>query len=152
MAMVIFAGLFGCGRSDPADKVAAMNDSNIRRLANLYAGFQEVNDYQGPADKSEFKAYIQNKPAQKLEMMQIDPSDIDGLFKSESTGEALEVIYGLKGFLGAQMAVVFDSPDSEGKRMVAFTNGRPESIDEQQYKKLKEQPLRSNSEPQQSGP
>jgi hypothetical protein len=145
VVVVTGAGLAGCSQPSASSQIAAMNDSNLRRVANLYSAFQMRNGFQGPKDEAEFKEFIQSMPPQKLEMMLVDPSSIDELFMSESSGEALEVVYGLKGSLGAQMAAVFELSDSDGKRRVAFTNGGVELIDDQQYKQLKEHPLRDGN-------
>lgn len=147
------AGLAGCGRSDVASQVAAMNDSNIRRVANLYMAFQIRHGFEGPKDEAEFKGFIQNEmPPEKLKLMLIDPSNLDETFKSESNGEGFEIVYGLKGFLGSQMAVAFDQPSSYGKRRVAFTGGPVDTIDDQQYQQLKENPLRNSENSQSNGP
>ena len=80
----------GCGREEPADRVAAMNDSNIKRLANLYMAHQIRNSSKGPADETAFKNFIQNTMARhRLEMMQVDPNKVDALFISERRRSAV---------------------------------------------------------------
>ena len=148
----IGAGLAGCGQPDAASQVAAMNDSNVRRVANLYTAFQMRKGFHGPKDEEEFKDFITNEMLpKKLEMMGVDPGSLEELFTSESNGERLEIIYDQVGFLGAEIAVVFETPDSNGKRRVGFTNGPIETIDDLQYQRLKEKPLRNGETPQPPG-
>src|SRR3989304_3143365 len=66
----------GCTRDDSEGRVAAMNDSNIRRLANLYKAFQLRKDMQGPKDEAEFRRFIQQEMSPiKLKRMQVDPNN-----------------------------------------------------------------------------
>ncbi len=133
--------LGGCGGPDPANMVAAMNDSNIRKVANLYMAYQIRHGMVGPKDEVEFKQFIQTEmQPNKLEMMNIDPSNVDALFVSETTSQPFEVIYGLRGSTMAVAAVVFDQPGNSGKRRVGFTNSPVREVDEQQYEQLKQNP------------
>ena len=133
--------LAGCGGPNPGDIVAAMNDSNIRKVANLYMAYQIRHGMVGPKDEDTFKQFIQNEmPAEKLEMMNVDPSGVDALLVSETTNQPFEVIYGLRGSTMAVLAVAFDQPGENGKRRVGFTNAPAREVDEQQYVQLKENP------------
>lgn len=134
--------LVGCSGPNPSDLVAAMNDSNIRKVANLYMAYQIRHGMVGPKDEATFREFIQSEmPAEKLAMMNVDPSGVDALLVSETTSKPFEVIYGLRGSTMAVMAVVFDQPGENGKRRVGFTNGPVQEVDEQQYVQLKENPL-----------
>lgn len=133
--------LGGCGGPNPSDMVAAMNDSNIRKVANLYMAYQIRHGMMGPKDEAEFKQFIQTEmQPNKLEMMNVDPNNVDALFVSETTGQPFEVSYGLRGSTMAIMAVAYDQPGDNGKRRVGFTNAPVKEVDEQQYEQLKQNP------------
>ena len=84
----------GCGGPDRADQVGAMNDSNIKRVANLYMAYQFRKGMKGPADEATFKNFIQNEmPARKLDLMRVDKNNIEALFTSERDGEPFQVRY-----------------------------------------------------------
>ena len=54
LAISILAGglLAGCGNStDPDSAIAAVNQQNIQRLANLYFDYQMKHDWHGPPDE-----------------------------------------------------------------------------------------------------
>jgi len=136
--------LAGCGGPDAASQVAALNDSNLRRVANLYMAFQFRNGMRGPRDEQEFRDFIQNDMSpRKLEMMKVDPQRIDELFTSEQTGQPFEINYGVTGGTTSVLAVVFDQEGADGKRRVGFTNGPVEVIDRAQYDQLIQNPQRA---------
>ncbi|HEX6960955.1 MAG TPA: hypothetical protein VF175_03755 [Lacipirellula sp.] len=135
----LLATIAGCGGSDVADQVGAMNDSNIKRVANLYMAHQFRNGMRGPADEEAFKKFIQSGMSpRKLEMMGVDPNNVDELFISERDGQPFEVRYGLSGGPSAKLAVVFEQQGKNGKRLVGFTDGSVEEADEVRYQQLLE--------------
>ena len=138
-AMLAVATASGCGGSDVADKVGAMNDSNIKRVANLYMAHQFRKGMRGPADEAAFKNFIQNEMApRKLEMMQVDRNKVDELFTSERDGQPFQLRYGISGGPSAKLAVVFEQQGDGGKRLVAFTDGTVEEADEARYRELQD--------------
>jgi len=107
-AAALLAGLAGCsGGNSVADKVAAMNPSNIHRLSNLYAAHQMFKNGQGPADEAAFKGFVREFPADKLKMMGVDPNNGDAVFSSDRDGKPFQVRYQVGGGRGASDAVVF---------------------------------------------
>jgi hypothetical protein len=133
-----FVAAPGCGRQpDPAAIVAAMNDSNIRRVANLYTAFQLRNGGRGPKNEGEFKQFIQQTMSKrKLEMMQVDPNNVEALFRSERDGKPFVVRYGVSGGLTSTEPVVFEQEGRDGMRQVAFTNGPVEDANNSRYEEL----------------
>jgi hypothetical protein len=128
----------GCSRPSLENKVASLNDSNIKRVANLYMAYQRVNNWQGPKDKAAFVEFIQKMPAHRLQMMQVNVNDIDGLFQSERDNQAFNVRYGIGGGPGWSVAVVYEQNGIDGIRQVASTNGSVEEADANRYKALLE--------------
>ena len=131
------AALAGCGRDTTAKEVAAMNTSNIQRVANLYSAFQTYKGGRGPATEAEFQEFITQFDKEKLQMMGVNAGDLAGLFTSERDGKPFKVRYNVYGGRGAVAPVVFEQDGKNGKRMVAFTgNAKVEEVDESTYKDL----------------
>ncbi|MBX9625830.1 MAG: hypothetical protein K2X82_18665, partial [Gemmataceae bacterium] len=130
------AGLTGCGRDGTADAVAAMNTSNAQRLANLYAAHQNFKGGRGPKAEADFKTYIREFDAAKLGMMGVDPANVDAVFTSDRDGQPLKVRYGVGGGRGSSDAVVFEQGGKDGKKQVAFTDGKLVEADDAEYKTL----------------
>jgi hypothetical protein len=127
----------GCVHESADSRVAAMNDSNIRRLANLYNAFQVRKGMKGPKDEAEFKHFIQQEYSpEKLQRMQVDPQNVDALFTSERDGEPFVIRYGVSGGLSTVDPVVFEQKGVGGKRQVAFTGGTVEEVDDSRYDQL----------------
>jgi hypothetical protein len=100
---------------------------------------------QGPKDEAAFKGYIQNDmPAHRLEMMQIDPNNLDALFVSERDQQPFRVRYSVGGGAGWVVAVVFEQQGIDGQKQVGFTDGSVESADENRYRALLDDRGRSN--------
>ena len=126
----------GCSR-DPEDMLAAANDSNIQRLANLYLAYQSRNDWRGPSDEAEFKEFLNGWNPKKLTAIGVDPGAIDELFTSSRDDEPFKVRYGIPGhIMGSDAPVVFESTGVQGKRMVGFLNMTIREVGEAEYGQL----------------
>jgi hypothetical protein len=132
---VLLTGLTGC-TNKVAQQVGAMNTSNMHRLANMYAAYQNFNSYQGPKDETEFKAFIKDFDPEKLKMMGIDPNNLDALFTSERDGKPFKIRYKVGGGRGSVAAVVFEQEGVGGKKQVGFTGPKVEEVDEATYQNL----------------
>jgi len=129
--------LAGCSRDKTAQEVAAMNTSNIQRVANLYSAFQNYKGGRGPGSEAEFKQFIKEFDAGKLEMMGVKSSDLDGLFTSERDKKPFKVRYNVGGGRGAVVPVAFEQDGKDGKRQVGFAgNNKVEDVDEATYQQL----------------
>jgi hypothetical protein len=137
--LVVLLGVVGCSQSSPANAIAAANDSNVKRLSNLYQSFASRNGWRGPQDEAEFKAFIREFPSHRLEMLGVDPAQIDALFVAERDGQPFQVKYGISTGLGAVIAIVFEQQGAEGTKVVGFTDGSIQTVDESQYRKLFEE-------------
>ena len=86
----------GCGSGDIAgDMFAKANDLNIKRLSSLYSVYSAQHGYKGPKDEAEFKAFIGQIDPKRLEMIGVDPDDIDGLFVSERDKQPFRIRWDL---------------------------------------------------------
>jgi hypothetical protein len=136
-AVVALAALAGCSRDQTARDVAAMNTSNIQRVANLYSAFQTYNGGRGPATEAEFKDFITRYDAEKLKMMRVKTDDLIALFTSERDGRAFKVRYKVGGGRGAAAPVVFEQDGKDGKRQVGFAgNAKVEEVDTATYDQM----------------
>jgi hypothetical protein len=133
-AAALLAGLIGCGDKG-ADAVGALNRTNIQRLSNMYAAYQNYKG-QGPNEEAEFRDFIAHFQPAKLAMMKIDPNKPDALFTSERDGKPFKVRYNVGGGRGSVDAVVFEQEGQGGKKQVGFTGGKVEEVDDAAYEKL----------------
>lgn len=137
---VLAAGLVAFVGCTPPDntkaKVAAMNTSNIQRVANMYAGFQNNMGGRGPKDEAEFKKYFGDYAKDKLDAMGIDPNKVNEVFTSERDKKPFKVRYGVGGGRGSVDAVVFESEGVAGRKQVGYTGGKVDEVDESAAKSL----------------
>ena len=127
----------GCGGPDAADMLAAANDSNMQRLANLYAAFQSRHDWRGPTDEAEFKEFLNSWNPDKLAAIGVEPGAIEELFISDRDGEPFQIRYGVAGhIMGSDAPVVFEAAGVKGKRMVGFLNMTSKEVDDIEYERL----------------
>ena len=137
LPFVMVTAMVGCGGSEAENQIAAANDSNLRRIGNLYKAYQLRHGNMGPENEQAFRDFMnQDLTPVRLERMQIDPNNIDGLFISEEDGQPLVIRYGVAGGLGTSEAVVFEQSGSGGQRQVGFSDGSVEAVDNARYDQL----------------
>lgn len=129
--------LGGCGGTTPESALRDANRTNIQRLANLYTHYQFSNKFQGPADETAFREFIQGPGRESLEKMGITMSNLDDLFINERDGETFKIRYGVPtSTRGSKEPVIFESTGKGGKRMVAFLNMVQREVDAAEYDQL----------------
>jgi hypothetical protein len=117
----------GCGTQSPDQEIKSIiksiNDSNGKRLANLYSMYQQRHEFKGPPDEAAFKKFIAAVSPAQLEAMGISTGDVDKLFVSERDGQPFEVRYAASRSpgVGGHQAVVFESKGAGGKVAVFMT-------------------------------
>lgn len=131
--LAALAALTGC--SDPiADQIGELNKSNIQRVSNLYAAFQNTKGGgRGPKDQAELTQFIKEFDPHKLEMMGVDAGTVDQLFLSERDGKPFCIRYKVGGGRGSVDPVAFEQVGKDGKWQVGFTGGKVEEVDQTQY-------------------
>lgn len=133
LTVAVFAN--GCGSRDVASVVGAANDSNIKRVANLYQTYMSRHNYEGPKDEASFKEFIKTEMVpRKLEMMGVDPKNLDAVFVSESTGKPFLIRYGVVSGMRAPPVVVV-AEDNPGPN-VAWNSGKVENVDKTRLDEL----------------
>jgi hypothetical protein len=148
----LLVALAGCSKDTTAAQVAALNTSNIQRLANMYSAFQNYRGGHGPKDDQEFKAFITNFDPPKLQMRGIDPRSMDALFTSERDSKPFKIRYQVGGGKGSVAPVIFEEVGKEGKKQVAFTgNSKVEELDGATYAELWAGKTRPAADPKESG-
>jgi hypothetical protein len=130
VALCLVTGLVGCNRDRTAELVAAVNTSNVQRLANLYAAHQNHKNGRGPASESEFREFVRTFDPNKLKMMGINPDELDQVFTSEADGKPLRVRYNVGGGRGSRDPVVFEQDGKDGLKRVGYTGGTVEEVDD----------------------
>jgi hypothetical protein len=134
-AAALLSAVAGCSNR-VANEVAAMNTSNIQRLSNMYAAFQNFRGGRGPKDEAEFKTFIREFSPNKLSMMGIDPNNSESAFTSERDGQPFKVRYHVGGGRGAVAAVIFEQQGKDGTKQVGFTGGDVQDVDDATYQQL----------------
>jgi hypothetical protein len=130
------AGLAGCSSDKTAAQIGAMNDTNMKKVTNLYTAFMSRNGWKGPKDEGELKGFIRSYDPDKLKAMRVDTGAVDGYFVSERDNKPFKIRYSQSGGPTAAVAVTFEEDGSAGRRQVGFTNGTVEEVDEARYKEL----------------
>ena len=155
LAALVTAGLLlataGCSTDKTASIVAAGNDSNIKRTVNLYRAYQISHGWQGPKDEAALKSFVSDHglPDRNLEMMGIDPHNLDGIFKSDRDGKPFKIRYGVTVGRDGTDALIFEDEGVGGKKLVAFNGPIVQEVDDARYKELWEHggsPVGANSQ------
>ena len=136
-AGLLIAAALTAGCSDPvARQVAAMNDTNLKKVSSLYRFYQYRNGWQGPKDAASLRAFVDQAPPKKLEMMQVDPAQFDSFFVSERDGQPAKVRWGVAIGPTDVQPLVFEATGVAGKRIVVFSNAQTEEVDAARYDTL----------------
>lgn len=153
IVVACLVGAVGCSSGSVSNQVAALNDSNIKQLANLYYAYQRAHGFQGPKDEDALKQFVKNDmDPKKLQMMKVDATKLDTLFISDRDQRPFVVKYSTGGGLGANVPVVFEKTGVNGKRQVGFTGSIVEEVDDAKYNELWEGHRPANADPQTSSP
>jgi hypothetical protein len=136
--VVLLAVVSGCSTDTVANVVATKNDSNIKRVVNLYNAYQLMHGWQGPKDEKALRDFIADGeiPEKNLAMMGIDPKNLDNVFKSERDGKPFKIRYGAASGRFVTDALVFDDGGENGKKLVAFNGPVVEEVTEARFKEL----------------
>ncbi len=133
--MVGFAAFNGCGpsRPDATAMIAAVNNANGKRLANLYAIYQSRHDGGGPKDRKAFESFIRTalRPSE-LVGTGVDQESLDPLFESERDKQPFFVRYGVSSpdpsSPGVNLAVIFEAEGVNGVVQVFMTGPKVEHV------------------------
>ena len=138
MLAVTLLHFAGCsGGNSPESKLAELNDSNIKRLANLYFTYQKYHNWIGPVDEEEFKTFIREYSPRKLKRIGIDPAMTDELFVNERDGQPFKIRYEVVGsMMGCSKPVIFESVGVGSKKMVGFLNMTQREVEQAEYDDL----------------
>ena len=133
---LLLASFVGC-----VGEIARANDSNIKRLSNLYLAYQMKHNWNGPKNEEKFKEFIRSVKPEKLQRIGIDPGAIDDLFVSSRDNEPFKIRFSVKGSamgsaMGSAEPGVFEATGVEGARMVGFLNMQTRAVDESEYNQL----------------
>lgn len=136
-AGLLMAAALAVGCSDQvARQVAAMNDTNLKKVSSLYRFYQYRNGWQGPKDAAALRAFVEQAPPKKLEMMQVDPAQFDSFLISERDGQPAKVRWGVAIGPTDVQPLVFEATGVNGRRIVVFSNAQTEEVDAARYDTL----------------
>ncbi len=128
----------GCGGgSGGRDLLAKANKTNLDRICTLYFQYQLGNQGAGPADEATFRSFISGRPGRQLELIGMDPNNIDDVFLSDRDGEGFEILWGVKGGeRDPQVAIVAEKTGVDGMRMIGYNKKPHREVDDAEYQRL----------------
>jgi hypothetical protein len=136
----VLAGLIvvtGCTANNIAQGVANANNNNIKRVANFYAGYAMHNGTQGPKNVEELKRFLQDTvPADKFEMIGVDPKNIDATFVSERDHKPFNIRWDIVVPPTSAVPLVFEADGVGGKKQVCDSGGQVREVDDAEYQRL----------------
>ncbi len=133
LAAVVLCLVAGCGRGSIDDSIAAVNETNLQRLSNLYVRYQTQHQWQGPPSEEVFRQYITDQAPNTLERMGIDSGSVADLFVSQVDNQPFQIRYGIPGNArGTNDAIVFEVEGRNGVRRVGYTSMKVEDVEDQQ--------------------
>lgn len=133
VALVLsLGGALGCGAKS-AD-TGPQNAAEFKSLVTLY--YAMARNGERPKDEADFKTRIRGNLAPMAEKLAV--TDVDGLFTSKRDGKPLVVVYGkpLQSAGGSQDVVAYEQEGVEGKRLVGFSMGTVDEVDQARFEEL----------------
>src|SRR5271169_5273970 len=96
---ILVSALAGCSGDNPGARVAELNKTNILKVANLYSAYQMQHSFAGPKDTAVLKQFVTNGDIsqRRLDLMRIDPKNLDAIFVSERDGKPFKVKPSVQG-------------------------------------------------------
>lgn len=139
----------GCGSTRDADFVKASNDTNLKKIGNLYRLYASRLGYHGPKSKEEFKNFLSTNDqiVENLKLMGVDRDKLDEYFISENDGKEFRFRWGV--FVNPDVErskepLVFETDGKNGVRLVMLSNEKIlEVTDEKKYQAM----LKGNVDP-----
>ena len=132
-ASLIALTLCGCSSSSPAPTTPER--LLLRHLAILYGKYQGANQGKPPKDEAQFKKFIKGLNENQLATAGVSPAEIDELFVSPRDGQPYDIRYNNPP--SSEALVVAERTGRNGKRMVAYSTGRVDEIDDAEYQKIR---------------
>ncbi|MBI3469145.1 MAG: hypothetical protein HY000_39575 [Planctomycetes bacterium] len=126
----------GCGSDE--DEINSPTGVRLRGLAAMILDYS-VNAGKGPPSEEVLKKYMRTSlPGFQLEMNGIDPKDIDSTFISLRDQQPFVVRWGVGLTVSKENTPVlaFEKEGKDGKRLVAFANGKLDIVDETRFQEL----------------
>jgi hypothetical protein len=135
--LFVCAVLLLAGCSDPgADTTAA----KLQKIGNFYGPYCFANGMRGPTSEAQFRDYIRKCPPLQLQTLDVNPNDLDPLFKSDRDQQPFVLRFGLSlagpGGKAAKDVVAYERAGRNGKRLALYTTGRVEMLPESAVKDL----------------
>jgi len=125
--------LFGSCQSASSQSARERESSHLRALVNLY-NYAASKLGHRPTNEAEFKNFIAANGAPMLESLHI--KNADDLFISERDGEAFVVLYGPAAPGAGHDMVAYERTGVSGRRLLGYSLGAVEEVDEQRFEEL----------------
>jgi hypothetical protein len=135
VSLLTLPALSGCG----SDELESPTAAQLKAIGKLYLEFAVNNKGNGPANEQEFKRHLRTLPDHVLNSYGLASKALDAPFVSERDQEPLVIRYGIKiPFVSIQAGplVAHEKTGKNGRRLVAFTTGKAEHVDEARFQEL----------------
>jgi hypothetical protein len=135
LVLSLLASLPGCGSNELESPTAV----KLKALSNFYLDYAVAQQGKGPASEEVLKKHIRSQPEFILKTNGIEPGAIDGLFKSDRDQEPFVVVYGktIARISGdSTKLLVYEKTGRNGKRLIAYDNGKVDHVNEARLKEL----------------
>jgi hypothetical protein len=127
--------LAGC-----TDQGAETTTAKLQKIGNFYGPYCMAHALRGPASETEFRDYIKKCPSLQLQTLEVNPDDLDPLFKSDRDQQPFVMRFGLSlagaGGKASKDVFAYEREGRGGKRLALYTTGRVELVDEAAVKAL----------------
>jgi hypothetical protein len=133
--LMILLGLVlvaGCGGS--TETAIPPAESYVKELTIIYGGYTSARGGKRPTTQDEFKAYVVKTLSAGHDKK--TPEEIEQLLKSPRDNQPYKFVLGGSdaGAMGQQSPVLYEAVGVEGKRVVGYSLGKIELLDEAQFK------------------
>ena len=123
----------GCA-SEQAASDAAPDDSRIKPLTSMYAGYTNRNG-NPPASEEEFKRFVAESGEPLLKAAEVN--SVEELFVSPRDNEPYVILYGTEAAKLINRGIVMhERTGVGGRRLVGFRMGFVKELDEAEFRKL----------------
>jgi hypothetical protein len=129
LACCTASAFIGCS-GDPTQ--AKREVGNLKLLGILYGKYVASHNGHMPPSEKEFLAYLQHSERSMLPQS----GDAKQLLVSPRDGRPLTVVYGKGMAVNPDVFVVYESEPNNGTRLVAWSSGQVEEVEEQRFQTL----------------
>lgn len=133
LALLVFTGCLG---DTEEAALARANDTNLKKLSNMYIRYQADHGFKGPSSEKQLRDYIEQDVPDFIKE-RIGLTSTDDIFISSRDNEPFKIRFAIMGTgKGCTEPAIFEQTGVNGKRLVGFLNMVQREVDDEQYEKM----------------